>query len=104
VHAEENELGVFPDKSLSCDTERTIVDPAEVRAELRRVRDQGFATCFEEHKLGFNAVAVPVADPQGKVIAALAALGPAYSMTHDKAMASLERLQAVSREITRKLE
>jgi DNA-binding IclR family transcriptional regulator len=67
-------------------------------------RGQKFAVCFEEQKIGFNALAVPVTDPQGKVIAALTVLGPAYSLTRDKAMDSLERLKAVSTEITQKLE
>ena len=36
-------------------------------------------------------------------MAALSVHGPAYTFTRDKAMASLERLKAVSREITMKL-
>jgi DNA-binding IclR family transcriptional regulator len=84
-------------------TEHTVTDPMALREDLLRIREQGFAACFEEHKLGVNAIAVPVADEKGTVVAALTVLGPAYTLTRDKALASLERMKAVSREITIKL-
>lgn len=97
------ELEAFLSRGLTAHAKHTTTDPAELRRELEQVRREGFVICFEELKRGVNAIAVPLADPQGKVIAPLTALGPAYSMTRDKAMASLERLKAVSTEITQKL-
>ena len=60
-------------------------------------------TCLEEQETGVNAVAVPVRTPDGEVVAALSVVGPAYRLTRDKILASLEPLKVISREITLKL-
>ena len=52
-------------------TRRTIVDPARLRAELVRVRRQGFALVDQELEEGLRAVAVPVHDGEGRVVAAV---------------------------------
>jgi IclR family transcriptional regulator, pca regulon regulatory protein len=52
-------------------TSRTIVDPARLRAELVRVRRQGFALVDQELEEGLRAVAVPVHDGEGRVVAAV---------------------------------
>jgi DNA-binding IclR family transcriptional regulator len=103
AHSDESELAALLEKDLPGYTEHTVTDPVALREELRQIREQGFAACFEEYRLGVNAIGVPVADRNGTVVAALSILGPAYTLTRDKAMASLERLKAVSREITVKL-
>jgi DNA-binding IclR family transcriptional regulator len=91
------------DAGLVQETENTITDPAELRRETEKVRERGYATAFEESLLGTNAFAVPVKDPEGEVIATLAIAGPSYRLTRDQALMSVEKLKAVSGEITRKL-
>ena len=59
-------------------TARTIVDPAQLGAELARVRDQGFASTFEELEIGLNAVAAPVRSATGEVVGAIDVSGPAH--------------------------
>ena len=103
AHSEESDVAAVLEQGLPGYTEHTVTDPMALREDLLRIREQGFAACFEEHKLGVNAIAVPVADEKGTVVAALTVLGPAYTLTRDKALASLERMKAVSREITIKL-
>jgi len=51
-------------------TPRTIVDPARLAAELRRVRRQGYALVDQELEEGLRALAVPVRNRQGSVVAA----------------------------------
>jgi DNA-binding IclR family transcriptional regulator len=103
AYTEESELAAFLQQPLPSYTEHSVTDPVALREELRLVREQGYATAFEEYQLGANAIAVPLANREGKVVAALTILGPAYTLTREKAMASLERLKAISREITIKL-
>jgi DNA-binding IclR family transcriptional regulator len=103
AYAEESELVTLLKQDLPRYTEHTITDASALRAELTRIREQGYAVDFEEYKLGANAIAVPALDAGGAVVAALTVLGPAYTLTRDKAIASLERMKAVSREITVKL-
>ncbi|MFD5628588.1 IclR family transcriptional regulator C-terminal domain-containing protein [Streptomyces sp. NPDC127072] len=52
-------------------TPRTITDPALLRAELDRVREAGYALADEELEEGLRAVAVPVRDRGGRVVAAV---------------------------------
>ncbi|MEO8483721.1 MAG: IclR family transcriptional regulator C-terminal domain-containing protein [Acidobacteriota bacterium] len=52
-------------------TPYTIVDKAGLRAELERVRQQGFAIVDQELELGLRSLAVPVRRPDGAVVAAI---------------------------------
>ncbi len=52
-------------------TSRTIVDPEQLRAELRRVRRQGWALVDQELEDGLRAVAAPIHDRSGRVVAAV---------------------------------
>ena len=52
-------------------TARTIVDRKELRAEIARVRRQGYAIVDQELELGLRSLAVPIRRPDGVVIAAL---------------------------------
>ena len=61
-------------------TERTVTDPAELRAQLEVVRERGWAQTLEELEDGLNAVAAPVHDADGTVVAALSVSGPAFRM------------------------
>jgi IclR family pca regulon transcriptional regulator len=52
-------------------TSHTITDKTLLRAELTRVRTQGFAIVDEELELGLRSLAVPVHRADGTVVAAL---------------------------------
>ncbi len=54
----------------------TITDPAELRSDLERTRARGYATAVDELEPGLWAVAAPVRDARGTVIAALSISGP----------------------------
>jgi IclR family transcriptional regulator, pca regulon regulatory protein len=51
-------------------TERTVRDVAALRAEIARVREQGWALVDSELEEGLRGAAVPVRDRTGRVIAA----------------------------------
>ena len=57
-------------------TATTLVDPSTLRAELRRVRERGYATTVEELEHGFVAVGAPVRGADGRVVAAMSVGGP----------------------------
>jgi IclR family transcriptional regulator, pca regulon regulatory protein len=50
---------------------QTISDPSALRAEIEETRTRGWATCDEELEEGLRAVAVPLHDRNGEVVAAL---------------------------------
>lgn len=61
-------------------TPNTIVDADELREHLAVVRERGWAQTLEELEEGLNAVAAPVRDADGTVVAALSVSGPAFRM------------------------
>ncbi|MER6084944.1 IclR family transcriptional regulator [Streptomyces sp. NPDC001833] len=52
-------------------TERSLTDLAGLRAELAKVREQGFALDDEENEPGVRCLAVPVRDAKGAVVGAV---------------------------------
>ena len=50
---------------------RTVTDPARLRAEIDKVRAQGFSVVDEELEAGVRSIAVPLHDRSGACIAAL---------------------------------
>lgn len=52
-------------------TPSTIVEPEQLRAEIARVREQGFAIVDQELEPGLRSLAAPVHSPSGKVVAAV---------------------------------
>ncbi|GAA4862432.1 IclR family transcriptional regulator [Actinomycetospora straminea] len=73
-----------PDRRARLDPQRwtaytpwTITSPAAYDAELARVRRDGYALDREEYATGFACVCAPIADPGGRVSAAIAVSLPA---------------------------
>jgi DNA-binding IclR family transcriptional regulator len=62
-------------------TDRTITQLEPLLEELARVRRRGYATAFGEYDAGLNAIAAPVHDSRGQVIAAVDVWGPAFRVT-----------------------
>lgn len=62
-------------------TKNTIIAVNQVRRELDKVRDQGFALDREECEEGASCIAVPLHNAQGKVEAALSISAPAVRLT-----------------------
>jgi DNA-binding IclR family transcriptional regulator len=59
-------------------TPATITSRRALTAELTTALAEGFATTTEEYEDGLNAVAAPVLDHTGTVVAAVSVSGPAY--------------------------
>jgi DNA-binding IclR family transcriptional regulator len=59
----------------------TITEPAVLRAELERIRRNGFASAVDELETGLAAIAAPVRGASGEVVAALSITGPTVRMT-----------------------
>jgi DNA-binding IclR family transcriptional regulator len=74
----------LPQLPLTAHTERTITELAPLRAELARVRREGFASAIDELELGLAAIAAPVRGEHGDVVAALSISGPTLRMTPER--------------------
>ncbi len=74
-------------------TDQTIVDPRRLAGELARVRRERVATDNEEYLAGLVCVAVPVATPQGRVVASVAVQAPVARMPLAAALAHVPALR-----------
>ena len=65
-------------------TDQTITEPDSLRAELDDIRGRGWALAQQEFEEGLNAVAAPVRDQTGDVVAALSVSGPTFRLDDDR--------------------
>lgn len=70
--------------ALTAHAPATITQPAELEAELERVRRDGYATAVDELETGLAAIAAPVRGASGEVVAALSVTGPTVRMTPER--------------------
>ena len=62
-------------------TRHTITSPEQLDAQIDSAARDGFACSFED---GLNAIAAPIRDHTGQVIAALSVSGPVYRFTRQR--------------------
>ncbi|MGF7162569.1 IclR family pca regulon transcriptional regulator [Rhodoligotrophos appendicifer] len=64
-------------------TVNSVSDPAELRMILDKVREQDFSIVDEELEIGLRAIAVPIRNRRGTVVAAINAAGRSQSLTRE---------------------
>ena len=84
-------------------TPHTVTRASALEAELERVREQGWASTTEEFEIGLNAVAAPVFDATGEVVAAVGTSGPSYRLTVESFPAVAHALVAGATDISARL-
>ena len=66
--------------SLPAYTSLTITKRGELRKELERVREQGYAVAVGELEIGLTAVAAPIHNAHGDAIASMSVSGPTFRL------------------------
>jgi DNA-binding IclR family transcriptional regulator len=69
---------------LAAFTSLTLTRIDALRACLAQVRQLGYATALGEIEEGLNAIAAPIWDADGNVVAAISVSGPAYRVTAER--------------------
>lgn len=69
--------GTLHGGTLKAFTDRTIVDRTVLEVEIARARETGWAQALGEREEDLNAVAAPILDRSGKLVAILGIQGPA---------------------------
>ncbi|GCE44882.1 transcriptional regulator, IclR family [Rhodococcus wratislaviensis] len=77
-------------------TDRTIVDPVELTAELDRVRREGIAFENGEAQPGLSCIAAPVLGAHGRSVAALSVSGPTGRLDVRRHAATLRRIASAA--------
>jgi DNA-binding IclR family transcriptional regulator len=80
----ERDQEAFLARPLVRRTPRTITDPRVLRARLQEIRAKGYAVSLGENTEGAAAVAAPVRDATGVVVASLSAAGPVTRFTRTR--------------------
>jgi IclR family transcriptional regulator, acetate operon repressor len=88
---------------LQAMTPDTIPDPEVLRAQLAKVRAQGFSVTRGELEHGLNAVAAPVRDSAGAVMAVIVVSGPEYRMSEDRLLAAGAAVRAAAASVSHRL-
>ncbi len=65
-------------------TPRTITTKAKLDKSLAEARERGYAWALEELEIGLHAMAAPIRNRDGEVIAALSASGPSYRLSEER--------------------
>jgi IclR family transcriptional regulator, KDG regulon repressor len=84
-------------------TPKTVVDPAALRRDLKKIREQGSAVSVGEWIEDAAGVAAPIFDPAGQVIAALSISGPTSRFTKDNISRYCAEVKRVAAQITKRM-
>lgn len=95
---------VVENLTLELRTPNTITDFARLMTVLDRVREAGYGADNEEFLEGMVAVAVPVTDARGRLLATLALHGPTQRLTLEKAKTHIPRLRLAAERLRRLFE
>jgi DNA-binding IclR family transcriptional regulator len=88
-------------KVLPSLTSNSITSLKELKKQLKKIREQGYAVDKEEYKAGVNCMAVPIKDKKGNAIAAISLTGPALRFTLEKIEKNSSNLMRISKEISK---
>lgn len=80
-------------------TPNTIIDPDAFRREMAVIRERGYSINNQEDMDGLLALAVPVQDRDGVVLAALSLHGPTVRLPEERAHAVAPDLMAAAEEV-----
>ena len=94
------ELDAILSQPLTAYTDNTITCPEDLRKQLEKIREQGYAVDYEEFELGICAVAAPICNRKDSMIAAIGSPSPTSRMTPERiseiAVAFKEAARAIS--------
>jgi IclR family transcriptional regulator, KDG regulon repressor len=84
-------------------TENTITDNETLKAEVERVRQQGWANAPEEFVIGINAIAAPIFDRENRLVATMALVNSIQFLGRRPTVEQIGAITAGAAEITRHL-
>jgi DNA-binding IclR family transcriptional regulator len=83
-------------------TPQTITRKAALRAELDQVREQGYAIAVDELEVGLTAVAAPIRNAGGDVVASMSVSGPTFRI-EQRTEEIVSRLREAALEVSLRL-
>lgn len=84
-------------------TEHTISTPSALRAEIEKIRKQGWATAPNEAMIGINTLAAPVFEGSGALVGAVAIVDSVQFIPPAPTTAQIEAVLAAARTVSAEL-
>jgi DNA-binding IclR family transcriptional regulator len=84
-------------------TPHTITRRARLREELERVREQGYAVAVDELEIGLSAVAAPIRNAHGDVVASMSVSGPSFRLPQERVDEVVRRVTEAAAEVSHRL-
>jgi IclR family transcriptional regulator, KDG regulon repressor len=91
---------IIRSNSLTALTPHTIVNPDELRSELAKIRQDGYAISRGEWLMDASGVAAPIFDYGGGVVAAVTISGPGQRFTDEAFARYIPMILTVARQIS----
>jgi len=89
--------------ALSRYTAVTITRKSQLREEVKLVREQGYAVAVDELEVGLTAVAAPIRNAHGDVIASMSVSGPTFRLPPERVEEVLPMLVEAALEVSHRL-
>ena len=89
------------DEQITSLTPQSISSWSELKRELNKVKEQGYALDLEEYKVGIHCVGVPIFNGKGEAIAAISITGPASRFTGEKMEKAKNQMLMISKDISK---
>jgi DNA-binding IclR family transcriptional regulator len=84
-------------------TSETTTTRAKLRRELAEVREQGYAVAVDELEVGLTAIAAPIRNAHGDVVASMSVSGPSFRLGPERVDDVVPRLVAAADEVSHRL-
>jgi DNA-binding IclR family transcriptional regulator len=81
----------------------TVTTKARLRRELVEVREQGYAVAVDELEVGLTAIAAPIRNAHGDVVASLSVSGPTFRLAEPRVKELVEVVVDAAGEVSRRL-
>ena len=81
-------------------TPNSVTDPKKLRAEVKRVRQQGFSVTRSETHMGTGSIAVPLFAHEPHAVASLGLICPEHLLSEDEVQRLIAPLQRSARELS----
>jgi DNA-binding IclR family transcriptional regulator len=89
--------------SLAAYTSLTITKKSQLRKEVERVREQGYAVAVDELEIGLTAVAAPIRNAHGDGIASMSVSGPTFRLDGERVDEVVNLVVEAAIEVSRRL-
>lgn len=99
----EERAALLAETSLKKVTPHTISAKTKLEKHLTEARRRGYAWSLEELEVGLHAMAAPIRNRYGDVVAAVSASGPAYRLTEERLHELSELLVKGAEEISHRI-